>query len=257
MLERELVNGSTGDVIKCEGSVDVLDVVEEMEKVQIVLFGDANAVISEPKMKICYVWWNQISPLHITQNRYEPFLNSFNLLGLLLLWISCVCQQKLGKVRLGDFAFFVGIFALKFECENFTLKLMLKVEELFNRQLLIELRSEKVATECAVDALQFCWVERDEKFRITSQAQVAESWTKSKSTTTTTTRILWCWKLRKSWRRNLKRKKLIKAARRKFSQIRISQNYSCVKITHNIIRYRKISITFFQRKINSQRKNNK
>lgn len=30
---------------------------------------------------------------------------------------------------------------------------MLKVEELFNRQLLIELRSEKVATECAVDAL--------------------------------------------------------------------------------------------------------
>lgn len=55
MLERELVNGSTGDVIKCEGSVDVLDVVEEMEKVQIVLFGDANAVISEPKTTICYV----------------------------------------------------------------------------------------------------------------------------------------------------------------------------------------------------------
>lgn len=52
MLQCRLIDGSAGDVIKGEGGVYVVDVVQEVEEFQIIISGNALTVISKPATKI-------------------------------------------------------------------------------------------------------------------------------------------------------------------------------------------------------------
>lgn len=75
----------TSNVIKCERSVDVVDVVQKVEEIQIIFFGDALAVIP------------------------EPLLDALNLLHLLFLRITGVGKQKFRKVGFGDVAIVIRV----------------------------------------------------------------------------------------------------------------------------------------------------
>lgn len=116
-------------MIKSKRRVDVIDVVQKVEEIQIIFLRDSLAVVS------------------------EPLLDTLDLLDLLLLRISGISEQKLREVGFRNVAVFVRIFAHEFECQNLSLQLMLEVQELFNLQLLVKLRSKEVAAECGVDAL--------------------------------------------------------------------------------------------------------
>jgi hypothetical protein len=134
-------------MVKGECGVNIVDVVQEVEEVQVILLGDPCAVVTESATKT----WSHWTP---DKSFFLPLLNALDLLDLLFLWVTSISEQKFSKVCLGDVSFLVGILALKLERQNFTLQLMLKVQELFNLELLIELLSEEVAAQCTVDTLK-------------------------------------------------------------------------------------------------------
>uniref|UniRef100_A0A2M3ZRD4 Putative secreted peptide n=1 Tax=Anopheles braziliensis TaxID=58242 RepID=A0A2M3ZRD4_9DIPT len=77
----------------------------------------------------------------------EPLLDPLDLLHLLLLGITCVRQQQLGKVRLTDVPVLVRVLAHELERQDFALQLLLKVEELLDRQLLVILGPKEVGRQ--------------------------------------------------------------------------------------------------------------
>lgn len=130
-------------MIKGECGVDVIYVVQKVEEVQIIFLRDSGTMIPESckKRKL-------VSLLDTDEaNRRLPFLDSLNLLYLLLLRVPSVSQQELGKISFRYISLFVGILPLKFQRQNLALQLMLEVQELFNLQLLIQLGSEEVAAQ--------------------------------------------------------------------------------------------------------------
>lgn len=50
MLQCLLVNRGTRNVVESQGSVHVIDVVQKMKEIQIVLFGDAFAMVPKPPL---------------------------------------------------------------------------------------------------------------------------------------------------------------------------------------------------------------
>lgn len=84
---------------------------------------------------------------------YLPLLDPLDLLHLLLLGIARVREQQLGKVRLTDVPVLIRVLAHKLERQDFALQLLLKVEELLDRQFLVILGPKEVGRQGRIDTL--------------------------------------------------------------------------------------------------------
>lgn len=132
MLESRLIDGRTGDVIERQRRVHVVDVVEKVEKVQILFVRDTAAGL------------------------LEVLLHALQLLRLLLVRVAGIGEHQLGEIRLGDVALGVRTLALELQREDLALQLVLELEELLDRQLLVLQLAEEERVQRRVDALRSC-----------------------------------------------------------------------------------------------------
>lgn len=119
MLQRGLIDRRAGNVVECQRRVHVVDVVEEMEKVQVFLDRNAASVVA------------------------EPLFDSLHFLGLLFVRVAGIGQQQFGKVAFANVALGVRILAPELQRQDLALQLMLELEKFLDREFLVQLFAEE------------------------------------------------------------------------------------------------------------------
>lgn len=129
VLERRLIDRRSRDVVERQRRVDVVDVVQKVEEVEVFLQRNAPAVVA------------------------EALLHALHLLRLLLVRVAGVCQQQFSEIALRNVAILVRVLPFELQREDFTLQVLLKLQELLDRQLLVHVLAEEIRCQGGVDSL--------------------------------------------------------------------------------------------------------